>query len=181
MDKHPIRLVKGADSADILTIYAPFITEGYATFETEVPSLAAFEARILQISETYPWVVWEEAGKVVGYAYASKFHDRAGYTWTANTSVYVHPDFRERGIARKLYEKLFELMKAQGFYNACAGIALPNDASEKLHLSLGFKRVALYEKAGFKLDRWVTVAWHQMALREFDAYEIPKPLNACKG
>lgn len=172
---HHIRLVSPDDASDILAIYAPIIENGYATFETEVASLSAFRERIVEISKTYPWIVWEKQNQVLGYAYASKFHDRVGYTWTANTSVYVHEAHRGTGIARQLYTVLLELMKLQGFYNACAGIALPNAASEHLHLGMGFKRVALYENAGYKIDRWVSVAWHQLPLRPFD-HQTPKPL-----
>lgn len=88
-------------------------------------------------------------------------------------SVYVDPSVQRQGHGRKLYSALFEILRAQGYYTACAGIALPNDASVGLHEAMGFELVGVYGNVGYKLDRWIDVGWWALPLREYDA--SPKP------
>jgi L-amino acid N-acyltransferase YncA len=103
-------------------------------------------------------------GRVVGYAYASPYRDRAAYRWAADVAIYVAPEHQGRGIGRDLYKALFELLATQGVRTACAGITLPNEASVALHVKLGFQLVGIYQRIGWKLGAWHDVAWYQRPL-----------------
>ena len=97
---------------------------------------------------------------------AGIFHRvRAAYQWSVDASAYVHPDFRRRGIGRALYVSLFEILRAQGYFNAYAGITLPNEESVGLHEALGFRAVVVYHSVGYKLGAWHDVGWWQLAIQ----------------
>ena len=160
-------MATSADAAAILGIYAPYIISTAYTFETEVPSLEAFEQRIINCLETWPWIVCEIDGTVAGYAYAAKHRERAAYQWCVESSVYVHDSFQKKGIAKLLYDSLFEILKLQGFINVYAGITLPNDKSVAFHEKYGFTKFAEYNNIGYKLGKWNTVSWWQLQLSEY--------------
>ncbi len=120
--------------------------------------------RIARLSATHPWLVAELDGEVVGYAYAAPHRERAAYRWAVNVSIFVAPGQRRRGLGRALYGELFERLRRQGFQVALAGITLPNEASVALHESLGFVRVALYPRIGWKAGAWRDVGWWQLEL-----------------
>lgn len=103
-------------------------------------------------------------GEVLGYAYATQHRTRAAYRFAVDVSVYVAEHSRQRGVGRALYQRLFELLTAQGFCSAHAGIALPNESSVRLHESLGFQRVGTYPRVGYKLGRWIDTGWWQKRL-----------------
>ena len=109
-----IRTARDEDAAAIHVIYAPSVSDGVATFETELPSVDAMRERIRARLKHYPWLVWEEAGEVLAYAYAGRFRERAAYDWIAETSIYVRADTHRRGIARQLYGVLLDMMRRQG-------------------------------------------------------------------
>src|SRR5579871_82 len=113
-----IRIATPADAEAIHAIYAPAVTDTAITFETELPGAAAMAGRIEGRLAHYPWLVWEEDGEVLAYAYAYRFRERAAYDWIAETSIYVHEKARRRGIARHLYGVLLECMKLQGINQA---------------------------------------------------------------
>ncbi len=119
-----------------------------------------------RIAASHAWLVAEEDGEVVGYAYAARFHPRAAYRWSAEVSIYLAPEARGRGIGKRLVADLLDRLRAMGFVNAFGGTALPNPASERLLEAFGFKQVALWEHAGFKFDAWHDVSWRQLTLRE---------------
>jgi phosphinothricin acetyltransferase len=98
----PIRLATPEDLPQILAIYAPYVTDTTHTLEYTVPSLEEFTARFQDITAQFPWLVWEEEGKILGYAYGSLPFHRAGYRWCAEASMYLHPDAHRRGIGTKL-------------------------------------------------------------------------------
>jgi len=155
MLKHKkIRLVTQEDSDAILKIYLPFITDTVVTFEYKVPTLTEFKERMADIQKNYPWLVCEINNRITGYAYASRFREREAYKWSVDFSVYVDPEYHGKGIGKALYFALSELLKLQGYYNAYAGVTLPNVKSEGLHESFGFKAVGVYHKVGYKFDRW---------------------------
>ncbi|MBL7732173.1 MAG: N-acetyltransferase [Chitinophagaceae bacterium] len=156
-----------ADAAGILDIYAPYIRDTSFTFETEVPSEAAFADRISQYLRFCPWLVAEENGMVIGYAYASRYRERVAYQWSVECSVYIHDDHHRRGIARTLYKALFAILTRQGFRNVYAVINLPNPNSVALHEQLGFTYFATYEQVGYKLGQWKNVGWWRLILNEF--------------
>jgi L-amino acid N-acyltransferase YncA len=161
-----IRLATEDDAAQILEIYAPFCRETAVSFETEPPSLDEMRRRIGTTLLSFPWLVCEEARLILGYAYATKHRERTAYRWSADVSVYVRADRRRGGLGRALYTSLFAILRLQGYYNAVAGVALPNPGSEGLHRAMGFQPVGVYPNIGYKCGRWHDVAWSQLALRE---------------
>jgi L-amino acid N-acyltransferase YncA len=126
-----------------------------------------------------PWLVAEEDGRVVGYAYASRHRERAGYRWSVDISVYLESRAQGRGIGRALYTALLTILRRQRFVNVYAGITLPNDASVGLHKAIGMEQIGVYEKVGYKFGQWLGVAWFGMRLNEpADPPDEPIPLPA---
>ena len=163
-----IRLADPArDAARVAEIYRPAVEDSHVSFEIVAPGAAEMESRIGKVLERTPWLVAEaDDGRVVGYAYASAHRERAGYRWSVDISVYVDGEWHGRGVGRALYTELLERIRSQGFVNAYAGIGLPNPASVGLHESIGMTLVGIYERVGFKFDRWWDVAWYGMRLAE---------------
>lgn len=154
-----IREVALHDAARILEIYAPHVVESAVSFELELPTIAAMQERIAAYTATYPWYVAEEEGRVIGYAYASSYRERKAYQYCVETSVYIDASSQQKGIARALYNRLFEELKQRGFAQAFAVITQPNEKSVAFHQSQGFESFALYEKVGYKFNRWHDVLW----------------------
>jgi phosphinothricin acetyltransferase len=158
-----IREATPADAAAIAAIYAPLVTDTIVSFEEEPPSADEMAERI---AASHVWLVAEDEGEVVGYAYGARFHPRAAYRWCAESSIYLAPDARGRGLGKKLVAALLQRLKEMGFVNVFGGVALPNPASERLLDSFGFQKIAQWEHAGFKLDAWHDVSWRQLTLQE---------------
>lgn len=153
-----LRLARREDADTIRDIYAPFI-ETPVSFELVAPDADTMWSRISETMTRTPWLVLDDDGVVAGYAYAGPHRSRAGYQWSVEASVYVAPTHRRRGVARRLYAALFEVLAWQGFVNVYAGIALPNEASVAFHRSMGFEAIGVYEKVGFKNGAWIDVSW----------------------
>ena len=168
-----IRDARPSDAATIAAIYAPLVTDTIVSFEEEPPSADEMADRI---AASHAWLVAEEDGAVVGYAYAARFHARAAYRWSAEASVYLAPEARGRGLGKTLVAELLERLKRMGFVNVFGGIALPNPASERLLDSFGFKKIAHWEHVGFKLGAWHDVSWRQLTLQK--PTEPPPELRA---
>ena len=162
---HVIRLATAGDAGALAALYAPFVVDAATSFELEPPSSDEIARRIESISRYAPWLVWEDAGRIAGYAYASRHRERAAYQWSVDVSAYVDPAWHRRGIGRALYAALLRCLERQGFYRAYAGITLPNAASVGLHSAMGFSIVGVYRGVGYKLNRWHDVAWYERALR----------------
>ncbi len=160
-----IRLATEADAGPIAAIYAPQVRSTTVTFESVAPSPAEMAQRIVDTLPRWPWLVDEQDGAVVGYAYANPFAQRVCYRWSVTTTVYVRDDHWRRGVGRRLVTALLGLLAEQGFRSAYAGITLPNAASVGLHQAMGFEPVGVYRDAGHKLGRWHDVAWYQRALQ----------------
>src|SRR3954471_19214391 len=139
-----LRLARADDAAQILAIYAPVVRDTAISFEVEPPTLEAMRGRIVGTLATHPWLVVEDAGRVLGYAYASAHRERKAYQWSVDVSCYVHEAARKRGVGKRLYLALLQILRRQGFHGAFAGIALPNAASVALHEAVGFKRIGIY-------------------------------------
>lgn len=159
-----IRLAEAADAPSFPEIYAPSVVDSCISFELEVPDAAEFRRRLEAQARVAPWLVCEEAGRVLGYAYGSRHRERAAYRWSTDASVYVAAGARRRGVGRALYRSLFALLALQGFRAVHAGIALPNPPSVGLHEALGFLPVGVYRAVGFKAGRWCDVGWWQLEL-----------------
>lgn len=174
---HPtaVRLADATDADGILAVYAPYV-EAPATFEEAVPSPGAFRERIARIADFYPVLVAEQAGCIVGYAYAHRQAERAAYDWNAELSVYLAPQARGRGIGRVLYAALIELVRLQGVKSAYARVSLPNAPSARLHEALGFGLMGVQKNAGWTCGAWHDVAWYAKPLAAFeDKPERPVP------
>lgn len=151
------------DAPACAAIYAPYVTDTAVSFEEEPPAVAEMARRM---AAAHVWLVLEDAGEVVGYAYAGTFHARAAYRWATETSVYLRRGFERRGGGRALYAVLLPLLKERGFTSAIAGMTLPNPGSVGLHASLGFEPVGTYRRIGFKHGAWHDVAWAQLMLAD---------------
>jgi L-amino acid N-acyltransferase YncA len=152
------------DAAPCAAIYSRYVHESAVSFEEVAPSDREMAGRIERIGATHPWLVAEHDRGVVGFAYASRHRERAAYRWAVDVTVYVDPAHHRRGIGRRLYEALLALLRERGFHVACAGIALPNDASVRLHEALGFEPVGVYRDIGYKAGAWHDVGWWQIRL-----------------
>lgn len=152
------------DAEEILSIYAPFVENTCITFEYETPSPSAFQARMQGILAAYPYLVCLLHGRIVGYAYASRPKERSAYQWNAELSVYIAPDCHRMGIGAALYEALMEILALQNIQKLYAVITVPNAKSEQFHERMGFRRLCVHEKDGFKLGAWHDVLWMERTL-----------------
>ena len=168
-----MRIATESDAEACHAIYAPTVLDTAITFETDLPGVDTMRQRIQARLLHYPWLIWEEQGAVLAYAYAGRFRERAAYDWIAETSIYVHPDARRRGIARRLYAALLDTMALQGFNQAVGVITLPGDVSVALHESMGFEAAGIWKKAGYKLERWWDVGVWQKELQAVVASPLP--------
>ena len=172
-----IRLATPADAEAVASIYAFYVANTPISFEIAPPTEAELRTRIERISERFPYLVYERDGRVEGYAYAGRHHERAAYDWTCEVSVYVQHGLHRRGIGRALYGALFDLLRRLGYYNALAGITVPNDASVGLHTAMGFKPAGVNRNVGFKDGRWWDVAYLETALQGEYPTSVQPPLS----
>ncbi|HZM40406.1 MAG TPA: arsinothricin resistance N-acetyltransferase ArsN1 family B [Acidimicrobiales bacterium] len=171
----PIRLATAADAAAVRAVYAPVIETTAISFELVVPSEDEMAARIAGRQPAHPWLVAEgdDGRGVVGYAYGGRFSGRAAYDWSVETSVYLAEAARGRGVGRSLYAALLAVLAAQGYRQAMGGIALPNEASVRLHEGAGFSLVGVYRAVGWKFGTWHDVGWWQRPLARSDGPPHP--------
>lgn len=171
-----IRYAREADLPQILAVYAPYVENTTASFEYEVPTLPAFTARFRAITAQFPWLVWEEEGRILGYAYGSAPFERAAYRWCAEPSIYLLPEARGRGIGRALYGALEEIMQKQGYCLLYAIITDENQASLAFHEALGYRRTAHLPQCGYKMGRWLGIVWMEKRLcAPADPGQFPLP------
>ena len=171
-----IRFADESDAAAIAEIYRPVVESTAISFEIVPPDLSEMARRIVETTREHPWLVCEIGGRVAGYAYATKHRVRSAYRWSVDTSVYVDASVRQSGVGRGLYGSLFGILSAQGYFNAYAGIALPNAASIALHEAVGFRKIGVYQRVGYKFGEWRDVGWWQLELRAHDAAPV-EPLD----
>ncbi|MBK7948018.1 MAG: N-acetyltransferase [Deltaproteobacteria bacterium] len=153
------------DAFEIARIYEPYVRETAITFEEVPPTPFEVAGRIARVLATpLPYLVAAPEGQVVAYAYATRWHERAAYRHSVETSIYVDRDHLGNGFGTRLYSALLDRLKEQGLHTAIGGIALPNAASVALHEALGFRKVAHYEQVGFKQGGWLDVGYWQKVL-----------------
>lgn len=169
----PIRLARVEDAPAILEVYAPYVRETNISFEYEVPTLEEFTDRVRDISSTHPYLVWEEEGELLGYAYAHPYAVRPAYQWGAELTIYLRQEATHRGMGRTLYGVLMDLLRLQGVRTVYGCITAENQASVAMHRDLGFEEGGLFRKAGYKFDRWLDVLWLEKSIQEYDT---PQPL-----
>jgi L-amino acid N-acyltransferase YncA len=156
-----IRDASTEDAAACAAIYAPYVLDTAISFETVPPDADEMAARI---AASHVWLVGEEDGRPVGFAYGGAFNPREAYRWACSVSVYLEVGRRRTGAGRALYEALFARLADLGYRRAAAGITLPNEASAGLHAALGFETVGTFPRIGWKGGAWHDVAWMQRDL-----------------
>ncbi len=145
-----------------MDIYGGYVRNTAITFEYEVPSLEVFRGRIAKTLQTYPYLCAVGDGKILGYAYAGPFGERAAYGWSAETTIYLSRDAKGRGLGRKLYEALEAALRAMGISNLYALVACPvgeedeylTRNSAEFHAHLGYRLAGEYRACGCKFGRW---------------------------
>lgn len=160
-----IRKVNLEDAAQIAEIYNYYIKNTHQTFETEPLSADEMQTRIGEVSENYPYLVAEEDGEIFGYACATQFKMRQAYEYSAEVSIYVKANAKQRGIGTQLYKQLFDELAETDIHTIIAGISLPNDASIYFHEKLGFSKVGHFREVGYKLGRWIDVGYWELLNR----------------
>jgi len=156
-----IRTCAATDATPIAEIYNHYVRETVVTFEETPVSVDEMARRIEDIGARFPWLVWEDGGAVVGYAYASAWKSRSAYRFSVESTIYLTASYQGGGIGTKLYGALLAELKTRGFHTAVGGIAFPNPASIALHEKLGFTKIAQFAEVGRKFDRWVDVGYWQ--------------------
>ena len=178
-----IRRATENDAEALLKIYAPYVEHTAITFEYEVPSVEEFRSRIRHTLEKYPYLVAEEDGELLGYAYVGPFHDRPAYDWAVETSIYVDERKIHKGVGGKLHDALEQVLKTQGILNMNACIAWPDGEEDEtltknsgeFHVHLGYRMVGEFQKCGYKFHRWYNMIWMEKIIGEH-ADEQPSPI-----
>ena len=149
----------------MLAIYAPLVENTTVSFELEPPSLDDYRDALAAVNQRHEWLVAKDNGETLGFAYGTVHRQRAAYQRSAETSVYVHEAHRGKGVATRLYARLFERLADLGYFNAYAGITLPNDASVAFHAAAGFAHIGVFPAVGFKFGEWRDTSWWHRQLR----------------
>lgn len=176
MNNCKIRLAHEGDYSSILKIYEPFIRDTMITFEYNVPSEEEFNERMKKIQKTFPLLVCEEEGRVVGYAYISRFREREAYDWSVESSIYIDTAHQGKSIGKALYVALIELSELLGYRNIYGVVTMPNIKSEKLHRKLGFETVGTLKNVGYKFGNWLDVKYLSLNISEYTS-SPGKPIN----
>ena len=182
MEDYVIRVATTKDAVALLNIYAPYVENTAITFEYMVPTLEEFTERIRRTLEKYPYLVAEQDGKLLGYAYAGVFYPREAYGWAVETSVYVAQECRNKGIGKVLYNALEKALAMQNIINLNACIAYPIDEDEylttdsaKFHEKMGYHLVGEFHKCGYKFNRWYNMIWMEKHIKMHE--ERPAPVK----
>ena len=160
-----VRSIMATDAEAVAAIYNHYVRQTIITFEENAVSSAEINTRIQEVqSDSLPWLCAEQAGQIIGFAYAGKWKGRCAYRFSAEVTVYVSPDRIGGEIGSHLYSQLLPALKAREIHAALGGIALPNEASVAFHEKFGFKKVAHFKEVGFKFNRWIDVGYWQCIL-----------------
>ena len=171
-----IRIAKPEDVPRILAVYAPYIMTSTATFEYDVPCKKEFLQRFLNITAQYPWLVWEENGNILGYAYAAAPFTRPAYAWCAEPSIYLSAEARGRGIGKKLYAALEQILYRQGYQVLYALVTGENHSSLRFHEKEGYFVKTEFTNCGYKFNRWLSLIWMEKRINFVENPSgFPKP------
>lgn len=165
LPKITIRPAVPEDAGALLAIYAPYVSQTAISFEYDLPSCEEFTARIRSIKDRYPYLVAELDGKPVGYAYASSFHPRMGFHWDVELSIYLSLDCQRHHLGTRLYQTLLALLRHQNVVTAYACIVSPG-SSIAFHEAIGFQRVGLFPRSGWKAGSWHDIVFMEYSLRQ---------------
>lgn len=172
------RLADVSDTKEILDIYAPYVTDTVITFEYDIPSVEEFKGRIEDISSEYPYVVCTHKDKIIGYAYAHRYGERAAYQWDVELSIYLDMNYKSLGIGKILYNKVIEILKLQNVQNIYACVTSANEKSIKFHEKMGFEFIGTFKDTGYKFDKWYDITWLGMRVKDKD--EKPAKVKGIK-
>ena len=156
-----IRIATTADVPEMLAIYTPYVENTTVSFEYVPPTLEEFTNRFTTYTRQFPWLVWEEGGVLLGYAYASAPFSRAAYGWCAEPTVYLRPEARGRGIAHALYATLEDILFRQGYQVLYALVCGENMPSRRFHEKQGYRIAVEFSDIGFKMGRWLSLVWYE--------------------
>lgn len=168
-----IRSVRAGDFDAIATLTNHFILGTPIHFGHDPVTADELRVHWERFRDRYPFLVAEADGAFAGYAKAGVWRDRAAYTWTPETGIYIRPELHGRGIGKALYRVLIDTLRAQGFHSAVGGITIPNEASVRLHESLGFVHVGTVKHAGWKFNHWHDAGFWQIVLKDADHRAAP--------
>ena len=164
----PIRLATENDIPQILEIYRPYVESTTVSFEYVCPTLEEFRSRFTKYTRQFPWLVWEEEGEILGYAYACAPFTRMAYSWVAEASVYLHPKAHRRGIGTALYRVLETILAKQGYLTLYALVTSENTPSLAFHRARGYEVRAVFPRQGFKMGKALGVTWLEKTLQFVD-------------
>ncbi len=159
-----IRLAALQDVPAILEIYRPYVENTTVSFEYRTPTPEEFTKRFLTYTAQFPWLVWEDGGRILGYAYACAPFERAAYQWCAEASIYLHPDAHRKGIGTKLYAALEWILEKQGYLTLYSLITSENKGSLAFHLARGYTHRAEFPRQGYKMGKALGVIWLEKSL-----------------
>ena len=165
-----IRKATVQDVPAMLEIYAPHVLTTTNSFEYEVPSVETFTDRVVTYTKQFPWLVWEEAGIVTGYAYASLPFSRPGYRWCCEVSIYLAPDVQRKGVGKALYAVLEHILWQQGYRTIYSVVTGTNTGSVEFHKKVGYELFATFPGCGYKFGQNLDVIWLQ---KQSKAVEMP--------
>ncbi len=173
-----LRLATPADAAELLKIYAPFVESedrnlSDVSFEYVLPSVEEFAGRIKDIAASYPYIVCEREGKLIGYVYAHPYIQRAAYQWGAEVTIYLAPEGQGVGLGRVMYTALENLLRLQGVKTLYSCITASNEHSVEMHEALGYKIIGTFNKTGFKHGHWLDMVWMEKRIAELPAAPVP--------
>lgn len=176
-----IRVATMEDDGELLEIYRPYVEKTAISFECDVPGLEEFRARIERTLKRYPYLVADQGGELLGYAYTGPFVGRAAYDWAAEVSIYLREDMKKRGIGKKLYQAIEEISRAQNITNLNACIGNPEVEDEYLtknsiqfHAHMGYRMVGEFYKCGYKFGRWYNMVWMEKIIQVHE--KEPEPV-----
>lgn len=169
-----IRNASLSDAARIAEIYSHYVASTAITFEYEPPTSQEMANRIKSIQRSYPYLVAELDGEIMGFAYASFFKARPAYDRSVEVSIYLDKDARGSGLGRKLYDALEAYLGNMGILNLYACIAKPislndphlSDASIRFHEKCGYSLIGTFHKCGYKFDTWYDMVFMEKFIGE---------------
>lgn len=160
-----IRTISTGDATQVAAIYNYYIANTVVTFDEQPVTAQEMSTRIAQVTEKYPWIAGEENGRIIGYAYASAWKVRSAYRHSAEVSIYLEHGYSRKGYGSLLYTRLLEQLQLTDLHAIIGGIAMPNEGCVHLHEKFGFEKIAHFKEVGFKLNRWVDVAYYEKILK----------------
>lgn len=174
--KVTIRFANPSDAAPLCKIYEPYVLNTTISFETVPPDEREFARRISDISKSFPYLVCESDGEIIGYAYAHLYRERAAYRWDAELSIYLIENAHGTGAGKALYTALLRFLKLMDYQTVYGVVTCPNPKSDRFHLAMGFENTGTLQKSGYKLGKWVGVTTYQLFIGSHPK-NPPEPLS----